>query len=574
MYILVAFLIIGFAANVIPPPMSRLQTTRGVGCGSAPAAQVPTHWTVQLAPGLDPRNVSFDGFTYVGPVGFLPDMYVYRASATQRRSVFPRSGKPEVVFAEQQVHRMRFRRIADPFYQNQWHLWRGFASVEADHEPTGYNGSGITIAIVDDGLQHTHPDLKGNYDARNSWDFNGNDPDPTPESSQDGHGTAAAGVAAAIRENGHCGRGVAPSARLVGLRGIAEPIDDTTEGQMLSYNAIGVVDIFSCSWGPYDDGITMDAPGYVLQSALATYAGQMRGRLGKGTIYIWAAGNGRANGDSCAFDGYAGSPFVMAIGATTHTGGQAWYSESCSALMAVTPSSGDRQGITTVDLMGAAGYDPSECTASFGGTSSAAPLAAGIVALVLQARPDFTWRDVKHVVAKGAVQIKSEDPDWHVNARGYKHSHKYGFGLLKVPAIMMAVRTHQLVPNRDKRFTSGLIPLIGRPYLIPCVANYTVRNSGITFIEHVVITISINHEARGHVSINMTSPEGTVSQLATVRPKDQTAHYPAGGWKFTSVRHWGESRADGMWIVTTGDEYPRTTGRGHLNGMTLEIWGY
>ena len=134
------------------------------------------------------------------------------------------------------------------------------------------------------------------------------------------------------------------------------------EAEALTHNAIGSVDIYSCSWGPADDGITMSEPGPVVQAALQQYAGQMRGRLGKGSIYVWASGNGRAEHDSCAFDGYASSPFVIAIGAIDHTGQQSWYSEGCSALMAVTPSSGAMQGITTVDLMGSAGYDPGECT--------------------------------------------------------------------------------------------------------------------------------------------------------------------------------------------------------------------
>lgn len=289
---------------------------------------------------------------------------------------------------------------------------------------------------------------------------------------------------------------------------------------------------------------------------------------------MWASGNGRGNHDTCAFDGYASSQFVIPIGAISHEGQQSWYSEGCSALMAVTPSSGAMKGITTIDLMGSAGYDPSECTANFGGTSAAAPLAAGVIALILQERPDLTWRDVKHVIAKGSVRIHSEDPDWHLNRAGYRHSHKYGFGLLKVPSLLIAARQHKLVPPAFKSWRSPTVTINTRTGFIPFTLSIPVHNTGIVFIEHVTLKTWISHNSRGSVIISLRSPEGAVSKLAEERPNDKTDGYPYQGWTFTSVRHWGETTANGNWTVVLEDNNPRTKTHGHFNAYELAIFGY
>lgn len=538
-------------------------------------------WVVQLNKDVDATAFAQQhGLIYKGPVSFMEpsdNYHIFTAadgSNRKRTEEALRSDTQQVKWAEvQQKRQKQYTRIADPLYESQWHLHTHPFSVDADHA-SGRTGLGVTIAIVDDGLEHTHPDIAANYDAPHSWDFNGNDADPRPENIHDGHGTSAAGVAAAVKENGHCGRGVAPKAKIVGLRTIADSVTDLVEGQALSHNGIGVVDIYSCSWGPADDGSTMIEPGPLAEEALALYAGQQRGRFGKGSIYVWASGNGRDAGDTCAFDGYASSIYVNAIGAINHEGNISWYSEGCASLMAVTPSSGMMKGITTVDLMGSAGYDPSECTASFGGTSAAAPMAAGILALVLEERPELTWRDVKHVIAKGSIPVQVNDPDWHMNAAGYKHSHKYGFGLMKVPSMLEAARTHQLVPPM-KFVGTNTILLSTLATMIPC--NHTHEVKGVTdihFIEHVKLMVGLSHERRGNVKISLISPSGTVSVLAEERPRDHHANYALQGWTFTSVRHWGESKVNGNWTFVFEDNNNKTKNRGHFNGFKLGIYGY
>jgi proprotein convertase subtilisin/kexin type 2 len=76
----------------------------------------------------------------------------------------------------------------------------------------GYTGRGVTVAILDDGVDYNHPDLYPNYSPENSWDFSGNDPYPYPRWTSNGfnsHGTRCAGEIAAVADNGICGVGIA-----------------------------------------------------------------------------------------------------------------------------------------------------------------------------------------------------------------------------------------------------------------------------------------------------------------------------------------------------------------------------
>lgn len=508
-------------------------------------------WVIQLPNNINAREFGKErGLDLVGELPNLPGFYEFRAT---RGRTEPREIRDAPGYAERQVARWQHKRydVQDPLYGEQWHLHRSAWSLEIDH--IRELGRNVTIAIVDDGLQHTHPEISANYDARHSHDFNDGDDNPMPASSQDSHGTAAAGVAAAVRNNGYCGRGVAPSAKLVGLRTIGDAISDLGESKALSHNGIAVVDIYSCSWGPADDGMTISGPGYLTHETLVRYTDV--GRLGKGNIYVWAAGNGREQGDSCAFDGYVQSPYVIPIGALDYDGNRAYYSESCSALFAVAPSSGvPGKGIATPGYL--------HCMRTFGGTSAAAPAAAGVIALLLELRPELTWRDVKHVIAKGATRITPVGLN-HTAPNG--HSNAYGFGLLKVPPLLHAARAHQLVP-RMRNYQTHWITV--RATSIPATATFLVH-ANFTFIEHVLVNVRISHRERGALKIVLQSPSSTRSLLAAPRPRDLDRS--GLSWTFNTVHFWGEPLIAGsQWSLHVN----HTHGSGTLDGYQVTFFGF
>ena len=129
----------------------------------------------------------------------------------------------------------------------------------------------------------------------------------------------------------------------------------------------------------YVDGKTVDGPKMLATEALER--GIKYGRKGKGCIYVWASGNGGSKGDNCNCDGYVSSIYTISIGSVSESGQFPWYGEKCASTLAVAYSSGAYQDrkIPTTDI-----HD--QCTMDHSGTSAAAPIASGILALVLEAK--------------------------------------------------------------------------------------------------------------------------------------------------------------------------------------------
>lgn len=535
----------------------------------------PREYVIQLTgDDADPVKFAQDIKTlrYLGPVGQLEGYYRFQVvsgeSSLRLRHALDTDAR--VAFAEQQIPRWQSKREVsasptDPLFQQQWHL--AMVNAQSTWKTFNATGKGVTIAIVDDGLQHTHPDIKDRYSASASHDFNEGDADPLP-SADDSHGTSAAGVAAATCFNTVCGCGVAPNATLAGIRLIASSVSDYQEALGLSYQS-NVNDIYSNSWGPADDGEAFDGPKRLVLETFARYAHV--GRNGKGTIWVWAAGNGAHVGDHCGADGYVQSPYTVAIGALGPDGKRSFYSETCAALLAVAPSSSSRSSgpsITTTDLNG-------KCTDKFGGTSSACPLAAGIISLMLQKNPSLSWRDVQMLIAKHSQVVDATAPDWSRNSRGFRHSHQYGFGLMEAGELVRAAQQWTLSPPQ-KGFSSGKI-LVAHQLAAdgtPTCASHRFIRSGIGFVEHVLVRTYIRHPRRGQVRIRLKSPEDVTSVLLDARPPDEKV-MNGQGILFSSVRHFGESSGDGEWIICVEDAVPNDNySNGTFDAFEVAIFGH
>jgi kexin len=160
----------------------------------------------------------------------------------------------------------------------------------------------------------------------------------------DHHGTRCAGQIAAVK-NDVCGVGIAYESKVAGLRILSGRISDVDEAAALNYGFQNT-SIYSCSWGPPDDGRSMDAPGYLIKKAIVH--GIENGRQGKGSIFVFASGNGAAHGDQCNFDGYTNSIYSVTVAAIDYKGLHPYYSEPCAANMVVAYSSGSGKHIVRV----------------------------------------------------------------------------------------------------------------------------------------------------------------------------------------------------------------------------------
>lgn len=164
---------------------------------------------------------------------------------------------------------------------------------------------------------------------------------PYPTLSDDHHGTRCAGQIAA-QKNDVCGVGIAYKSKVAGLRILSGEISDVDESAALNY-AYQSTSIYSCSWGPTDDGKTMEAPDYLIKKAVVN--GIQNGRGGKGSIFVFASGNGAMSGDQCNFDGYTNSIYSVTVSAVDYKGLHPYYAESCAANMIVAYSSGSGNNI-------------------------------------------------------------------------------------------------------------------------------------------------------------------------------------------------------------------------------------
>ena len=426
--------------------------------------------------------------------------------------------------------------IEDPIFNEQWHL---FNTMQLGHDinvtgvwKQGITGEGATAVMVDDGIDMYSDDLKDNYFAAGSYDFNDNNPEPKPRLSDDRHGTRCAGEIAAVK-NGVCGVGVAYNAKIGGLRILSKVITDEDEARAMNYK-FQDNQIYSCSWGPPDDGRSMDAPGLLIRIAMVTAVQQ--GRQGRGNIYVFAAGNGRGSGDNCNFDGYTNSIYTITVGGIDRKGKQTYYSEHCAAQLVVTYSSGSGDAIHTTDV------GVNQCYSNHGGTSAAAPLGAGIFALALSARPELTWRDLQHVLVLTGVPI-NEDEDWDTTYIGRKFSHAYGYGKLDAYAVVEKAKTVDLLKpqawyNSPWLHVNHSIPQ-GTDGLLSSfeVTKEHLKEANFEKIEHVTVTMNIQHSRRGDLSVELRSPTGLVSHLSVTRRLDE-ANAGYVDWTFMSVAHW------------------------------------
>lgn len=427
--------------------------------------------------------------------------------------------------------------IKDPIFKEQWHL---FNPLQIGHDLNvtgvwldGITGNGTITAIIDDGLDFSSDDLSPNYFAEGSWDYNDPGPDPMPRLSDDRHGTRCAGEIGAAK-NDICGVGMAYDGQIAGLRILSKQITDEDEAASINYK-YQKNQIYSCSWGPPDDGRTMEGPSVLIKKAMVN--GVQQGRGGLGSVFVFAAGNGAASDDNCNFDGYTNSIYSISVGGIDRAGNHPYYSESCSALLLVTYSSGEGDAIHTTDV------GTNQCYNGHGGTSAAGPLVAGAAALALSVRPELTWRDIQYLVVNSAVPINMNDGDWQDTKIGKKFSHMYGYGKMDTWAFIEEAKTHELV-KPQAWFKSPWLSVVHR---IPegdqglassfDVTKEMLQKANLERLEHVTVTMNVDHVRRGDLSVDLKSPEGVVSHIATARRSDEHN----GGyddWTFMSVAHW------------------------------------
>lgn len=358
---------------------------------------------------------------------------------------------------------VRKPRMNDPRFGSQWHLRNTGRHGGTPHEDVDAAGAWTlagggsprtVIAIIDDGVDLDHPDLKPNIwinPRRGARDRHGRDFvddadrwNPRPKvfnppfddtDSNDIHGTACAGVAAAAGNNRHGVAGIAWNCKLLAVKIMAGPTLAPYDriADSIRY-AARHADVLSCSWGV--------ARHPDVESALADATS--RGRRGRGAPVFVATGN-----DHARRIGFPSSDErAFAVGASNDRGRRSGYSNYGHGIAFLAPSDDvRRQGITTTDLhLRTKGYAPGSAYCDdFGGTSSATPLAAGIAALMLSVNPSLRWNEVGDLMKSTADRIDAADGNYR---KGY--SVRNGFGRVNAAAAVAAAAAYRR-RSRKKR---------------------------------------------------------------------------------------------------------------------------
>uniref|UniRef100_A0A8C6FQI6 Proprotein convertase subtilisin/kexin type 4 n=1 Tax=Moschus moschiferus TaxID=68415 RepID=A0A8C6FQI6_MOSMO len=528
-----------------------------VGWASARAPIYVSSWAVRVSQGYQEvdRLARKFGFVNFGQVGGTQIDGRRRENVRRGPRSLQMGGKdPKVQWFQQQTVQRRVKRSlvvpTDPWFSKQWYMVSWPGRMQSDLNilqvwSQGLSGQGVVVSVLDDGIEKDHPDLWANYDPLASYDFNDYDPDPQPRytpSDENRHGTRCAGEVAAMANNRFCGAGVAYNTRIGGVRMLDGTITDVIEAQSLSLQPQHI-HIYSASWGPEDDGRTVDGPGILTREAFRR--GVTKGRGGLGTLFIWASGNGGLHYDNCNCDGYTNSIHTLSVGSTTQQGHVPWYSEACASTLTTTYSSGvatDPQIVTT-DLH-------HQCTDKHTGTSASAPLAAGMIALALEANPLLTWRDMQHLVVRASRPAQLQAEDWRTNGAGRRVSHHYGYGLLDA-ALLVGMARSWLPTQPQKKCVIHIVhtrtPILPVMRVRKNVSACAGHANSIRSLEHVQVQLSLSYSRRGDLEISLTSPMGTRSTLVAIRPFDVSSQ-GYNNWIFMSTHFWDEDPR-GLWIL-------------------------
>jgi serine protease len=306
---------------------------------------------------------------------------------------------------------------SDPYRSRQWDL--GTMNV-----PTAWQqstGAGVTVAVIDTGVDGKHPDLAGQvlagYDATTGQTGGNTDPQ--------GHGTHVAGTIAALTGNGTGVAGVAPDVTILPVRVLdakGEGYDsDTAEG--IVWAADHGADVINMSLGGTDQSNAV--------SNAVAYA------RSKGVVVVAAAGNDRSKGSPTSYPG--ADLGVIAVAATDSADKVASYSNAGSYVDVAAPGSGILSTYPT--SLAAVGY------ATMNGTSMAAPHVAAVAALLLGAEPDLTPDEVQAALQETAVDLGTAGKD-----------NDFGYGRIDAAAALAEVTPSTSTPSETTSPTPAPTP--------------------------------------------------------------------------------------------------------------------
>ncbi|MCW2479667.1 S8 family serine peptidase [Candidatus Symbiopectobacterium sp. NZEC135] len=481
----------------------------------------------------------------------------------------------------------------DPLAAQQWYL------SDANILPVwkDYSGKGVRIGQFEPGgefatepeiVDITHPDLVANIDK--TWLETQKNSGTLPKEVSN-HATMVAGVMVATK-NTTGGVGVAHGATLGGYHLTSRGADLAGLGHMVSF------DVANNSWGFTNDFALSNFQDGSIHTGTslsmnAQYAAA-NGRGGLGTVIVAAGGNQRASGGNAQGSLTSNNRFSVEVGAINAEGdlstlqiGSSPFSNPGASLLISAPGSNVMS--TSHRLETERGSTFGNNYSSMQGTSFAAPIVSGIVALMLEANPNLGYRDVQQILALSARKINGPSTTWsdnrsrHWNGGGMHTSNDYGFGIVDARA---AVRLSESWMTQNTAANEFVYSASSGNINKTVNAGGTITESlaikaGLT-VEHAEIDIDARVGRLGDLTLKLISPDGTQSVLLNRQGKIPDGMPGASAtdlgsrqsgvfkYSFMSTHDMGEHSA-GNWTLQATDArsgLPIT-----LNAWSLRLYG-
>ncbi|MEI7815979.1 MAG: S8 family serine peptidase [Desulfuromonadales bacterium] len=569
-----------------PTTVTVTAATSGTATATYSSDYVPTSGTVTFLPGQTSATFTVQ---VLGDYIFEPTESFHVLLSSPTNAMLGNSDAYGYIFDNDSPYSLP----SDNFVSYQWYLYPT-TGINVFPVWTDYTGAGVRVAVFDQGIDPTHPDLNGNLLTALGRNASNLSTGGSPVLSTDNHGTAVAGTIAAER-NGSGIVGVAYGANLVS---IYSPL---TFGAMTAqianaYSYAANFDVLNDSWGfanGFASGTTWSfydnflSPAYSAAGmALANLASS--GRHGLGTVVVQSAGNSFNVGDDTNLHNFQNSQYIVTVAATDYFGKVTSYSSPGASVLVAAPGGGGSDWVSeiiTTDRVGAAGFHPTDYT-FIAGTSFSAPIVSGIVALMLDANPNLGYRDVQEILAYSAREIDSANNLWIYNGAnnwngGGLHydalSHNLGYGLVDALAAVRLAETWSgtahTASNRQQ-ITTTHSPALVIPDNTGSGAYDSIAVSQSIDVERVEVTLNVSHPFIGDLSVLLTSPSGTTSFLLWRPQQNPLSAFGTSQdnihFTFDTVLDWGENSV-GSWLLGI---YDNATGDvGKFDSWTINLIG-
>lgn len=438
---------------------------------------------------------------------------------------------------------------------------------------TTTGSSSIKVAIIDEGVDLTHPDLAANmlggYDATGQ-NSGGN------ASGDDAHGTACAGIVAGVGNNNLGVAGVAYTASIIPVRiayssGSSWVTSNTWIGNALNWSWDNAgADILSNSWGGGSSSSTINN---------AIDGAVNNGRGGLGAPVLFAAGNDNGANSYPATQTNVISVIAMSMcyerkNPSSCDGETWWGSNYGSGADVAAPG----VKIATTDISGSAGYVTGDYTGTFNGTSSATPNTSGVMALILSANPNLTEAQARFALESTCRKVGSYSYNSGVSGQpAGTWSNDLGYGLVDAYSAVLSVSPQVA----DDAGISSVDSPDGTVCATSATPSITLNNYGSNTLNSVTINYQLD---AGSVNTynwtgSLSSASSTTVNLASINfsggshvfnawttsPNGNSDNGPSNDLATSSF----SSASNGVTLSITFDNYPEETSWQILDGATV-----